>query len=112
MPILFKGKNDELTTNKADALTSLNVAATELDKFVLLSYAQNILIQKNVNQSKSKKTSINKSNENSIDPKKLFQVNPILLRSNLSNYHKYAVVLTSNFNINATCCDCDCHIKE
>ena len=90
----------------------MNVAASELDKFILLSYAQNILIK---NSSKSRKSSPNLSNDKNnadIDSRKLFQINPILLRSNLSHHHKYAIVLTSSFNINATCCQCDCHVKE
>lgn len=45
-------QNDALATNKADALSSLNSAATYLDKFVLLSYAQNLLI-KTVSKNKS-----------------------------------------------------------
>jgi len=91
------------------------VAASELDKFVMLSYAQNILLKnaqaksrKNTNADPESSENLNTSN----DPKNLFQVNPILLKSNLSNHHRYAIVLTSNFNINASCCTCDCHVED
>lgn len=107
------GKKDELTNNKADAITSLNKVAAELDKFVLLSYAQNILIKNQASKRKvTKSSSKNSLGTNDMDPRQLFQNAPVLLKSNLSNYHKYAIVLTSSFNINTKCCDCGCHIQD
>jgi hypothetical protein len=100
-------QSDALNTNKADALASLNAAASQLDKFVLLSYTQNMMMKNSTSKSSKHLT-------NPVDQmdKKQFNINPILLRSTLSKNHSYAVVLTPNFNLNTTCCQCDCHPKE
>ncbi len=68
-----KDKTDALVTNKADALESLNVCASELDKFVLLSYAQNILLKNSLTHKMRKNSSLN-INESESNNKKLFQV--------------------------------------
>lgn len=98
-------QNDPLVNNKADALASLNTAATFLDKFVCLSYAQNTMI-KNNNRNKFSTANLEESE------KRLLSINPILLRSTLSRNHSYAVVLTPNYNLNVSCCQCDCHPKD
>jgi hypothetical protein len=122
-----KEEKDTLITNKADALASLNLASTQLDKFVLLSYAQTELIkrenkknEKKSDKSKTERQKVQKQNSKSSsnivgsreeqDP--LLVINPIIIRSHLSRTHSYAVVLTPNYNLNATCCNCDCHPKS
>jgi hypothetical protein len=114
-------QNDALLSNKADALASLNSAATQLDKFVLLSHAQNILIKNSLRSSNTNNNSNIINNRSGgvtsasfVDDaeKRLLSVNPILLRSNISRSYTYAIVLTPNANLNASCCNCDCHPKE
>lgn len=100
-------QNDPLVSNKADALASLNTAASFLDKFVCLSYAQNAMI-KNTGRSAKFSTAANLEESE----KRLLTINPILLRSTLSRTHSYAVVLTPNYNLNVSCCQCDCHPKD
>ena len=97
-------EDDALVSNKADAFASLNAAATYLDKFVLLSHAQNVFINQTFGKSKSQ-TSYETD-------KNLVPSCPILLRSGLSRAHTYAVVLTPNYNLNFSCCKCECHPKE
>lgn len=103
-------QSDVLAGNKADALASLNAAATQLDKFVLLSYAQNYFIGGKNKNSKSTPNMNPSSTEEA--EKKLMSLSPIILRSTLSRNHSYAVVLTPNFNLSVECCNCDCHPKE
>lgn len=99
-------QNDPLVSNKADALASLNTAATYLDKFVLLSYAQNAMIKSANRGAKMSYATIEETE------KRLLSMNPILLRSTLSRNHSYAVVLTPNYNLSVSCCQCECHPKE
>lgn len=96
-------QNDQIITNKADAMASLNSATNNLDKFVLLSHAQTLLIK---SSSKAKQSLLEDPDRN------ILRMSPILLRSNLSRSHTYAIVLTPSANLNATCCQCDCHPKE
>ena len=104
-----------LSDNKANALASLNAAATQLDKFVLLSYAQTLIIKnKKKNRRKSTMTNSNAINQNATleETERRLLDKPILLRSTLSRNHSYAIVLTSNTNLNVTCCKCECHPKD
>ena len=96
-------QSDALLTNKADALASLSSATTQLDRFVLLSHAQSLMLK---SRSKAKQSFIDESERS------LIKMSPILLRSNLTRNYTYAIVLTQNSNLNATCCQCDCHPKE
>ncbi|CAF0834604.1 unnamed protein product [Brachionus calyciflorus] len=107
--ICTEAKNNEtdaMASNKADAISSLNQAADFLDKYVVLSYAQNVLIKKSNDK--------NKNSQQMIDEveKRIMSMSPIILRSTLSKMHSYAVVLTPNLNLTASCCECDCHIRE
>lgn len=99
-------ENDAMASNKADALSSLNSAAGSLDKFVVLSYAQNVLIKKSDDKSRSSQQIMEEME------KRLLSMSPIILRSTLSKLYSYAVVLTPNYNLSVSCCDCDCHLKD
>jgi hypothetical protein len=98
-----------LDNNKANALASLMLAATQLDKFVLLSYAQSLLI-KNKKKSKRRSTMFANSALTLDETERRLLDKPILLRSTLSRNHSYAIVLTPNYNLNVSCCSCDCHL--
>ena len=104
-----------LDNNKADALASLNAAATQLDKFVLLSYAQS-LITKGKKKLKRKNTMVSSNlNPGGLtleETERRLLDKPILLRSTLSRNHSYAIVLTPNYNLNVACCQCECHPKD
>lgn len=94
-------KDDELT-NKANLISTLSSATNQLDKFIILTHMQNMLIMKN----KPKSTDSNEKKQNVIN-----SISPMILKSNLSQNYSYVIVLTPNHNLNVTCCKCDCHPK-
>jgi hypothetical protein len=111
--------SDPLTSNKADASVSLNTAATYLDKFVVLSYTQNYLTR---GSTATNGGSIGKSNKsiasnlqqaNAIDEaeKRLMSLNPIFIKSTISQTHSYAIVLSPTANLTTATCECGCHSK-
>jgi hypothetical protein len=109
---------DPLNHNKADAIASLQSAASFLDKYVLLSFTQNYLTKNNTNNnsvvnrfSAIKKKSVQNNKVIEECERKLGFMNPILIRSALTKAHTYAVVLTPTCNLAATCCQCECHVK-
>lgn len=115
-------QNDPYTHNKADALASLNMAASYLDKFLLLSYAQSFMVNTS-NGKNGAAASSSLKNSNKIGSsvalasaeeaeKKLLNLSPVLLRSTLTRSHTYAIVLTPSYNLTATCCQCECHFKN
>lgn len=100
------GESDPMASNKADAISSLYSAANFLDKFVVSSYTQNFLIKKS-----NDKATNNQQIIQEID-KQLLSMSPIILKSTLSKLYSYAVVLTPNYNLTVSCCECDCHLKD
>jgi hypothetical protein len=107
-----KSNQSSLEDNKANALASLMLAATQLDKFVLLSYAQSLLAQKNKKKNKRRSTMFTNSGLTLDETERRLLDKPILLRSTLSRNHSYAIVLTPNYNLNVACCECSCHPKD
>jgi hypothetical protein len=100
-----------LASNKADAVASLKSAAINLDKYVLLTYTEKMLI-KNKPSIKIKSKSFSSQMELEEPEKKSFGLNPILAKTTLCKNYSYAIVLTQNSNLSAECCECDCHSKE
>ena len=100
-----------LATNKADTMASLKSAVINLDKYVLLTYTQKMMM-KNKSAFKIKQKSFNSQVELEETEKKLLGLNPILVKTTLSNNYSYAIVLTQNSNLTVECCECDCHYKE
>lgn len=100
------GESDTMASNKADAISSLNSAASSLDKFVVSSYTQNFLIKKSNDKTTSSQHIIQEMD------KQLLSMSPIILKSTLSRLYSYAVVLTPNYNLTVSCCECDCHLRD
>ncbi len=99
----------KFASNKEDALASLNAAAIHLDRYVVLSYTQTMLLRNKITNKPKLPNNIAQLEESE---KRLMTLNPILIRSTLSRYHSYAIVLTQNYNLTVACCDCECHPKE
>jgi hypothetical protein len=118
------GQADAMAHNKADALVSLNSASALLDKYVLLSFKQSVLSSKAGNNSATALAAKRKSllplprNNSGViktveeAEKRLSFLSPILVRSSLTRFHTYVVVLTSTSNVNVSCCQCECHVKN
>ncbi len=108
---IYIESHHEQTTDSTidnDALASLKTAIINLDKYVLLSYTQKMLL-KNKSISRTKSKSINSQIELEESEKKLLGLNPILIKTTLSNCYSYAIILTHNSNLTVQCCECDCH---
>jgi hypothetical protein len=93
---------------KEDVLASLKSASIQLDKYVISSYKRDILLRKLENK---RKKSNNEDDIQSAAEKRLFEINPIVLKSSLSKQHSYSVILMSGTS-NAICCNCQCHPKD
>jgi hypothetical protein len=109
-----KNKETTLASNKADTIASLNAATINLDKYVLLSYMQRMLMIKNEQKLKISSSGSGVHTEEFLieSGNKPMGLIPILVRSTLSKDYSYAIVLTQNYNLHAECCDCSCHPKQ
>jgi hypothetical protein len=95
---------------KEDQAASLKTASIQLDKYVISSYKRDILLRKLENKRNSKRSS-NLDEDLQTAEKRLFEINPIILKSCFSKQHTYSVILMPSSN-NALCCNCECHPKE
>ncbi len=94
---------------KEDQVASLKQVSIQLDKYIISSYKRDILVRRLENKRNSKKS--NHDEDIQLAEKRLFEINPIILKSSLSKQHTYSVILMTGSS-NAFCCNCECHPKE
>ena len=89
-------------TDRESALESLYLAGKQLDKFVLLSFGGEKSRERRKGGGRAPPASAKGEDKKAI-----------VIRSALSKYHSYAIVLAPNNKLDAaTCLKCECHPQD